>query len=123
MPLMPTTHAAIDAFEEISFLMVDGERVVRVDVHRALLAGISKSPRRSPQGYLAALEEHRNSIEQIASAKYDEGDYLRYANSTVVPVGMADWAHYGAIRGIGATAQAAFERASAPRRSAETRSL
>ncbi len=50
MPLMPTTHAAIDAFEEISFLMVDGERLVRVDVHRA-----------------------------------------------VVPVGVADWAHHGAI--------------------------
>jgi Protein of unknown function (DUF1488) len=118
MPLMPTTHAAIDAFEEISFLMVDGERVVRVDVHRALLAGISKSPRRSPKSYLAALEEHRNSIEQIASAKYDDGDYHSYANSTVVPVGMADWAQH-----IDATAQAAFEQASAPRRSAETRSL
>ena len=49
------------------------------------------------KSYLAALEEHRNSIEQIASAKYDEGDYHRYANSTVVPVGMADWAHHGAI--------------------------
>jgi len=97
VPLTPTTHAAIDAFEEISFLMVDGERLVRVDVHRALLAGIAKSPRRSPKSYLAALEEHRNSIEQIASAKYDEGDYHRYANSTVVPVGMADWAHHGAI--------------------------
>jgi hypothetical protein len=97
VPLTPTTHAAIDAFEEISFLMVDGERIVRVDVHRTLLAGIAKSLRRSPQGYLAALEEHRNSIEQIASAKYDEGDYRRYANSTVVPVGMADWAHHGTI--------------------------
>jgi hypothetical protein len=92
MPLTPTTHAAIDAFEDISFLMADGERIVRVDVHRGLLAGIAKSLRRSREGYMAAFEEHRDSIERLASAKYDEGDFRSYANSYVVPIRLADWA-------------------------------
>lgn len=92
MPLTSTTHSAVDAFEELSFPMLDGERIVRIDVHRRLLEDIDRSLRRTPAGYLAALEEHRSRIEQIASAKYDEGDYLRYANSSVVPIRKTDWA-------------------------------
>jgi len=94
MPLTRTTHAAVDAFEEFSFPMLDGDNVVRIDVPRRLLEDIDRSLRRTPAGYLAALEEHRSRIEQIASAKYDEGDYLRYANSSVVPIKQTDWTRH-----------------------------
>jgi hypothetical protein len=91
MPLDPTTHKAINAFDDFSFLMLDGKKFVRVDVHRRLLEDIAESLHRSPAGYLAALEGLRRSIEQIASAKYDEGDYLKYANSCIVSIKKADW--------------------------------
>lgn len=91
MPLARTTHEAIDAVEEFSFLMLDGEKLVRIDVHRRLLEDITGLRSRSSAAYLAALEEHRGRLEQIASAKYDSGDYLRYANSSVVPITKTDW--------------------------------
>ena len=97
MPLTRTTHPAVDALDEFSFPMLDGEKTVRVDVHRRVLEDIERSLRRTPAGYMAALEAHRPRIEQIASAKYDEGDYLSYANSSVVPIRKTDWArHTGA---------------------------
>jgi hypothetical protein len=39
-----------------------------------------------PYQYFAAIQ-----IERIASAKYDEGNYQRYANGSVVRITRADW--------------------------------
>ena len=96
MPLVRTLYSAVDAMDEFSFPMLDGEKIVRVDVHRRLLEDIDTSLRRTPAGYMAALEAHRPRIEQIASAKYDEGDFLSYANSSVVPIRKSDWARHTA---------------------------
>ena len=93
MPLTPTHYATIESVQHISFLMLDGEQPVRVDVRTDLLVDIARSQLRPISGYAAAFEEHRKSIEQIASAKYDAGRYQSYANSHVVPVGATDWAH------------------------------
>ena len=92
MPLTPTTPGPICEFDSISFVMLDGDSFVRVDVHRTLLERITF--RRSDAGQLAAFDEHRSAIEQIASAKYDTGDFRSYANSCVVPVGPADLIRY-----------------------------
>jgi hypothetical protein len=91
MPLASTTHIAIGDLEDISLTMLDGENIVRVDVRRNLLVTIGRLPQNSPVQQLAILEEHRDHIEQVASAKYDKGDYHRYANGRVVRITPADW--------------------------------
>jgi len=92
MPLTPTTPDAVCDSGTISFLMLDGESFVRVDVHQTLLRPIA--PARSDADYLTAFDAHRRAIEKIASAKYDEGDFCSFANFRVVPVGPADLARY-----------------------------
>ena len=92
MPLTPTTPDAICDVDAISFVMLDGDSFVRVDVHRTLLEQITS--RCTDQEHLAAFDEHRSAIEQIASEKYDEGDFRSFANSRVVPIGPADLARY-----------------------------
>ena len=96
MPLTPTTPGPICEPDSISFVMLDGESFVRVDVSRALLERITA--RRSDAGHLAAFDEHRRAIEQIASAKYDQGDFRSFANGRVVPIGPADLLRYGRER-------------------------
>ena len=88
MPLTPTTPDAVCDRDDISFVMLDGDSFVRVDVQRALLERITS--RRSDAEHLAAFDAHRNEIEQIASAKYDRGDFCSFANSRVVPIVPAD---------------------------------
>ena len=88
MPLTPTTPDAICDRDAISFVMLDGDSFVRVDVHRALLERITS--RRSDSAQLAAFDEHRSAIEEIASAKYDQGDFRSFANSRVVRIVPAD---------------------------------
>jgi hypothetical protein len=97
MPLASTAQAPTGTFGDMSFLMADGDRLVRVDVSRELMAHITGSRWRLPEDGLAALEKARSRIEQIASAKYDAGDYLRYANGYVVSVRMSDWARPGLV--------------------------
>jgi hypothetical protein len=82
----------VDGFEDLSFLMADGETTVRVDVPRELLFAIARAERQSPERYRAVFEQHRASLERLASAKYDAGHYQRYANSCVVPIRTTDWA-------------------------------
>jgi hypothetical protein len=92
MALVRTAQAAlIDTAGDISFLMQDGEKLVRVDAQRRLLEGLGGLLRRSSAGCLAALEEHRQSIERIAVAKYERHDYLGYANSYVITITADDW--------------------------------
>src|SRR6185312_10394935 len=84
MPLTPTTPDAICDRDAISFVMLDGDSFVRIDVHRALLERMTS--RCSASAQMAAFGEHRGVIERIASAKYDRGDFSSFANSRVVPI-------------------------------------
>jgi uncharacterized protein DUF1488 len=93
MPLTPTTPDAVCDSGTISFLMLDGESFVRVDVHQTLLQPLAPA-RSDAMAYLTAFDAHRRAIEKIASAKYDEGDFCSFANCRVVPVGPADLARY-----------------------------
>jgi hypothetical protein len=88
MPLTPTTPAAICDRDAISFVMLDGDSFVRVDVPRTLLEQITF--RNTDSAHMAAFEERRCAIEQIASAKYDQGNFRSFANSCVVPIVPAD---------------------------------
>jgi hypothetical protein len=91
MALTSTSQLPIDAFGDISFLMQDGERVVRVDVSKQLLARIESLGISSSERLVAGLEKHRATIERIAIAKYGDGNYQSYANSDVIPITPADW--------------------------------
>jgi len=91
MPLTPTSQLPIDAYGAVSFLMVDGDRIVRVDVSKELLADIENLALSSPARLVAGLEKHRATIERIAIAKYGHGDFQKYANSDVIPITPADW--------------------------------
>ena len=88
MPLTSTSPDPICDADTISFLMLDGDSFVRVDVHRTLLQRVASS--RSDAGHLTAFGTHRFAIEKVASAKYDEGDFRSFANCRVVPIGPAD---------------------------------
>ena len=89
MQLTSMGQLAIDNFEDLSFLMRDGDNVVRIDVQRSLLKDLSRSRSRP---LAATFDEHRNRIEQIACAKYDARDYLSCANSRIVTIKKDDWA-------------------------------
>ena len=99
MPLTLTTQKAIGDREDISLTMTDGENTVRVDVRRKLLVAIGSLVHNAPAQQLAVLEEHRDQVEQVASAKYDHGDYHRYANGFVVCITPTDWERYRRARG------------------------
>ena len=88
MPLTRTTPDAICDRDAISFVMLDGDNFVRVDVHRTLLERITS--RYTASEHLAALGEHRSALERIASEKYDQGEFCSFANSRVVPIAAAD---------------------------------
>jgi len=105
MPLRPTTYHVVDGREDVSFLMVDGERTVRVDVPRNLLVDIARTDRRGPDSYLVAFEDHRGRLEQMASAKYDAGHYQRYANSCVIPIRRADWLQHASTEAVNPAAR------------------
>ena len=94
MPLSSTTHEGLADLEDICLTMLDGENAVRVEVQRKLLAALGNLGRNSLAQQLAILEKHRDQVEQVASAKYDQGDYCSYANGCVVRVTTADWARY-----------------------------
>jgi hypothetical protein len=91
MPLTPTTPDAICDRDAISFVMLDGDSFVRVDVRRALLARMTS--RYSATDHLASVDQLRRTLEQIASEKYDRGDFSSFANSRVVPIVSTDLPH------------------------------
>jgi Protein of unknown function (DUF1488) len=91
MPLTSTSHRAKSDAWGVSFLMMDGENAVRVDVGRQLLANIGSSVCHSAVQDLGVFEKHRDDVEEIARAKYNGGECQRYANSCVVPITAADW--------------------------------
>ena len=91
MPLTPTTPDAICDRDAISFVMLDGDSFVRVEVQRALLQRMTS--RHSDYDHLAAVDKLREILERIASEKYDRGDFRSFANSRVVPIRSADLPH------------------------------
>jgi hypothetical protein len=88
MPLIATTPDAICDRDAISFVMLDGESFVRVDVPRRVLDRLTSM--RSREAQLAFFNERRPAIERIASEKYDAGEFCGFANSRVVPIMPAD---------------------------------
>jgi hypothetical protein len=94
MPLTATTPDPISDRDAISFVMLDGESFVRVDVHRAVLDRMTSL--RSETAQLAVFNDNRIAIERIASAKYDEGDFCGFANSRVVPIVPRDLLRFSA---------------------------
>jgi hypothetical protein len=90
--------------------MMDGENTVRVDVRRNLLVAIGRARQNSPAQQLAILEQHRDHIEQVASVKYDKGDYHRYANGRVVCITPADWERYNPDEKVTGDSQAGHVR-------------
>jgi hypothetical protein len=91
MPLTATTHPAKSDEVGVSFWMVDMERMVRIDVPRALLMALGSSAVYSPSGDISTFEGRRDEAEQIARDKYDGGGYHDYANSRVVVLATSDW--------------------------------
>ena len=63
MQLTSMGQLAIDNFEDLSFLMRDGDNVVRIDVQRSLLKDLSRSRSRP---LAATFDEHRNRIDPVA---------------------------------------------------------
>jgi hypothetical protein len=88
MPLTPSFPDAICDTDVITFLMFDGDSLVRVDVQRAVLQRVT--PSRSDAAHLAMFDAHREAIEKVASDKFDEGDFRSFPNCRVVPIGLAD---------------------------------
>jgi Protein of unknown function (DUF1488) len=90
-PLSSISEAPRAAFGEVSFLMREGDRTVRVDVSRELLTYLQGFNPGSREANLSWFQRHRERIERAASSKYDDGDYQRYANSCVVRIRLADY--------------------------------
>lgn len=91
MPLSSGSQAPTALSGEVSFLMEDGEKAVRVDVGHDVLALVERPRPQSPDGYLARFGKYRDDFERIASAKYDRGSFGTFANSCVIPITAADW--------------------------------
>ncbi|HEV8694033.1 MAG TPA: hypothetical protein VGQ93_07605 [Lysobacter sp.] len=70
--------------------MADDERIVRVDVGNDLLARFANPPPMSTDDYIDRLHSYRPWFEQIASAKYDEGEYAPEVNVLVVRITADD---------------------------------
>ena len=92
MALALSSHAAIVAFEVVSFFMADENKTIRVDVGRDLLAGIESPPPASKNAYIERLTRHRRLFAHIAARKYDEGDYHPEVQVLVVRITPDDFA-------------------------------
>ena len=74
------------AFDTASFFMTDKERTVRVDVCQRLLASLEEPVPASRSDYATRLLRYRTRFAQIASAKYDEGQFATEVNVLVVRI-------------------------------------
>lgn len=90
MALALQSRAVSVAFGVVSFFMADGDRTIRVDVCRDLLARIDGPPHNSRDGYIEQLMRHRRQFAQIAAAKYDEGQYEPEVKVFVVRIAVDD---------------------------------
>jgi hypothetical protein len=68
--------------------MRDHETIVRVDIKHEVLIGGSQL---GSQAAVPAFEMNRVLIERLASAKYDNSEYVVYANGAVISIDGQDW--------------------------------
>ena len=78
------------AFGTASFFMTDAEKTVRVDVCRRLLASLEEPAPTTRAQYAKRLLRYRSRFAQIASAKYDEGQFDLEVNVFVVQISALD---------------------------------
>lgn len=73
MPLASTSEPCRETLGCIGFPMKDGARRVTVLVERQALDEIESPPPSGGQDYIDRCEQHRDLLELVASAKYDQG--------------------------------------------------
>ena len=78
------------AFGTVSFFMADNNKTVRVDVCQRLLANLEAPAPASKAQYAKRLLRYRSRFAQIASAKYDEGQFDSEVNVLVVRISAGD---------------------------------
>lgn len=78
------------AFGTASFFMTDHDKTVRVDVCQRLLAGLEQPTPTTKAQFTERLLRYRPRFAQIASAKYDEGQFELEVNVLVVRVTARD---------------------------------
>lgn len=78
------------AFGTASFFMTDNDKTVRVDVCQRLLASLEEPAPTSRAQYAKRLLRYRSRFAQIASAKYDEGQFDLEVNVFVVRISAVD---------------------------------
>jgi hypothetical protein len=78
------------AFGTASFFMADNDRTVRVDVCQRLLASLEEPAPTTKAQYAKRLLRYRSRFAQIASAKYDEGQFDLEVNVLVVRISALD---------------------------------
>ena len=88
MPLWSGSATMIDRAGVISVQMRDHDRFVRVDIKHEVLIGGSQL---GSKAAIRAFEMNRDLIERLASAKYDNSQFITYANGVVVSINGNDW--------------------------------
>jgi hypothetical protein len=78
------------AFGTASFFMTDNDKTVRVDVCQRLLASLEEPMPMTKALYVKRLLRYRARFAQIASAKYDEGQFDTEVNVRVVRISASD---------------------------------
>lgn len=72
MPLASTSEPCRETLGCIGFPMKDGARRITILVEHATLEAIESPPPRGGGEYIARCEQHRDLLELVASAKYDQ---------------------------------------------------
>ena len=78
------------AFGTASFFMLDQDKTVRVDVCQRLLASLEEPVPTTKAQFAKRLLRYRSRFAQIASAKYDEGQFDLEVNVFVVRITALD---------------------------------
>ena len=78
------------AFGTASFFMLDQDKTVRVDVCQRLLASLDEPVPTTKAQFAKRLLRYRSRFAQIASAKYDEGQFDLEVNVFVVRISALD---------------------------------
>jgi len=78
------------AFGTASFFMHDDHKTVRVDVCQRLLAGLEEPAPTTKAQFANRLLRYRARFAQIASVKYDEGQFDPEVNVLVVRITAQD---------------------------------
>jgi hypothetical protein len=84
------TTAMSVAFGTVSFFMLDGDKTIRVDIGRDVLAHIGGPPLRSKEAYMERLAPYRRQFARIAALKYHAGRYEPEVRVLVVHITKSD---------------------------------